>query len=262
MSDNLVGGRPDVWDALVQPFESPDHGVGRQPTGRIVVVGAAGGVGTSLVAGGLALGLADAGEPVRLLDLAGDLAGAWRVPPDRTIDDLLPVIDELDPQHVEIVALRHRSNVKLILGPPNGGPDSRWDRHAAIRLLDCAGDVDVLVVDAGTGVGVPAEVACGRGRVVVVAAQTLAGARSARARIARVRSVGQAGEPVIVANRGVGRDHITTRTFVRAVGHPVAVELGRVDRDADELGSGRWPAGRRRSLVSAMEALVHMVRAA
>jgi Flp pilus assembly CpaE family ATPase len=246
----------------VQPFEPLDSEVGRQSTRRIVVVGAAGGVGTSLVAGGLALGLADAGEPVRLLDLAGDLAGAWGVPPDRTIDDLLPVIDELERRHVEIVALRHPSNVTLILGPPAGGPDSRWDRPAVIRLLDCAGAVDALVVDAGTGVGVPAEAACGRGRLVVVTAQTLAGARSARARIARVGSVGQMGEPIVVANRGVGRDHLNTRTFARALGHPVAVELGRVDREADALGSGRWPAGRRRSLVGAMAALVHMVRVA
>ncbi len=227
----------------------------------VIVTGAAGGVGTSLVASGIALGLADSGEPVGLIDLAGDLAGAWRVPPDRTIDDLLPVIDELEPRHIELVAHRHPSSVALMLGAPAGVTGDGWSRQAAARLLECAATLGMLVIDAGSAVGEPAQEACTSGRVVVVAAKTIAGARSVRARLDGLRSACRAGEPLLVVNRGVGRDHLSTRAFARAVGYPVAVELGRFDRDADDLGAGRWPGGRRRSLTTAIDALVRAVRA-
>jgi Flp pilus assembly CpaE family ATPase len=259
MSGHVVVSGSEMWDALVLPSGDVDAREAASSVRRIrrvVVVGAAGGVGTSLVAGGIALGLADSGESVGLLDLGGDLAGAWRVPPDRTIDDLLPVIDELEPRHVELVALRHPSKVRLMLGPPAGAIGDGWGRPAFARLFECAATLGALVVDAGTRVGTPAEEACTGGRVVIVAAKTTAGARSARARLERLRSASRPAEPLLVVNRGVGRDHLSTRAFSRAVGHPVAVELGRVDRDADDLGAGRWPGRRPRSLATAIDALV------
>jgi pilus assembly protein CpaE len=265
MSRDVVVSGSEVWDALVQP--SGDAGADAQtvafrPAGQVVaVIGAGGGVGTSLVAGGIALRLADCGEPVGLLDLVGDLAGAWRVPPDRTIEDLLPVIDELEPRHVELVAHRHPSRVALLLGAPAGVTGDAWSRQAATRLLKCAGTLGVLVVDAGTAVSAPAQAACSSGRVVVVAAQTIAGVRSTRTQLDRLRFASGAGEPLLVVNRGVGRDHLSTRAFSRAVGYPVAVELGRVERDADDLGAGRWTGRRRRSLASAIDELVRAVRA-
>ncbi len=263
MSRHVVVSDSEVWDALVHPAGDVDaETVSRRHTPQVVVViGAAGGVGTSVVAGGIALALADSGEPAGLLDLVGDLAGAWRVPPDRTIDDLLPVIDELEPRHVQLVAHRHPSNVALMLGRPAGVSGDGWGRQAAARLLDCAATLGVLVVDAGNAVGPSAQEACTHGRVVVVAAKTIAGARSARVRLDGLRSASRAGEPLLVVNGGVGRDHLSTRAFSRAVGYPVAVELGRGDRDADDLGAGRWPGRRRRSLASAMDVLVGAVRA-
>lgn len=264
MSRPVAVSGSEVWDALAPPPGDADADVetiSRRPAWRVVVVGAAGGVGTSLVAGGIALALADAGEPVGLLDLAGDLAGAWRVPPDRTIDDLLPVIDELEPRHVELVAHRHPSKVALLLGAPVGLTSEEWSRRAAARLLECAATLGVLVVDAGAAMGAPAQEACAGGRVVVAAAKTIAGARSARARLDRLRAASGSGEPILVVNGGVGRDHLSTRAFSRAVGYPVAVELGRVDRDADDLGTGRWPGRRRRSLAGAFDVLIRAVRA-
>jgi Flp pilus assembly CpaE family ATPase len=262
---SLVAKSNSVWDALVRPSDGVDANeaaISRRSTRRVVVViGAAGGVGTSLVAGGIALGLADSGEPVGLLDFAGDLAGAWRVPRDRTIDDLLPVIEELEPRHVDLVALRHPSKVALMLGPMAGATGDGWSRSAVTRLLECATTLGAIVVDAGTRAGTPADEACTRGRVVIVAAQTVAGVRSARVRLDRLRSASRVLEPLLVANRGVGRDHLSARAFSRAVGYPVAAELGRFDRDADDLGTGRWPARRRRSLVTPIYALVQSVRA-
>jgi Flp pilus assembly CpaE family ATPase len=262
VSAHVVVGGSGVWDALVQPMGDVEADDASTPLhlsrSVVVVIGAAGGVGTSLVAAGIALALADSGEPVGLLDLAGDLAGAWRVPPDRTIGDLLPVVDELEPRHVELVALRHPSNVALMLGPPAGAGGDAWSRPAAARLLQCATTLGVLVVDAGTVVGASCEEACARGQVVIVAAKTIAGARSARARIDRLRPASPM-TPLLLVNAGVGRDHLSTRAFARAVGHPVAVELGRVDRDADDVGAGRLP-GRRRSLVTAIDVLIRAVR--
>lgn len=264
MTNHMIDGSSEVWDALVQPSEDADAHtklIDRRGTGQVVaVIGAAGGVGTSLVAGAIALALADSGEPAGLLDLVGDLAGAWRVPPDRTIDDLVPVIAELEPRHVELVAHRHPSGVALLLAAPAGVTEGAWSRQAAVRLLDCASTLGVLVVDAGTVSATPAQAACTSDRVVIVAAKTIAGARSARTRLDRLRSANRQGDPLLVVNRGVGRDHLSTRAFSRAVGYPVATELGRFDRDADDLGGGRWPGRRRRSLTPAIDVLARAVR--
>lgn len=258
MSAHRAGA--EAWDALVDPAGARHHrsGVAGRPSRVITVIGAAGGVGASLVACGIALGLADDRERVCLINFAGDLAGAWGIPPDRTLDDLTPVLGELEPRHVEVIALRHRSNVALLLGSPTGS--HMWDRPAVSRLLTCSTALGELVIDAGVGTGPGAVESVVRGRVVIVAAQTIPGARAGRSRLDLIRSLDLRDEPLLVANRGVGRDHLSVRTFVRATGHPVAVELPRAERDADALGAGLRPRRRRGSLLAAFDELIARVR--
>ncbi len=99
---------------------------GRAVIGPLVVAGASGGCGASLVAGALALRWAAAGGRPWLVELdleRGDLAGAWGLPADRTIADLVPVAAELDGGHLRAAALPHPSGVSLLPGP--GAPGRR-----------------------------------------------------------------------------------------------------------------------------------------
>jgi pilus assembly protein CpaE len=111
----------------------------REP--RVLVIGAAGGCGASTVAGALALAWARAGRPSRLIELdleRGDLAGAWGIPAERTIADLLPVLAELTTEHVERAAYVHPSGCSLLLAPALPGAGRPWDEAATARLLAAA----------------------------------------------------------------------------------------------------------------------------
>lgn len=260
----------DPWEALVRQDRPGDitgqPEIAPLPAAKVLVVlGAAGGVGATMVACAIALGLADAAVAAGLLEFdfeRGDLAGAWGVPADRTIDDLVPVVGELERHHVELIAHRHTSNVALLLGPGRVSHVDVWDRPATSRLLDRARTLGVVVVDAGCSRDARVEEACAQARsVVVVAAPTIAGARRVRALSDSLKAWGVAGRMLLVANRGVGRDQLTTRGFARAVGRAATAELPRSDRDADAVGSGRWPGSRRRPLASAIADLVDAVRA-
>lgn len=258
----------DPWEALVRPDRAGDvsgASAAALPNTRVLVVlGAAGGVGATMVACALALGLAEAAAPVGLLEFdfeRGDLAGAWGVPADRTIDDLAPVVKELERHHVELVAHRHAPNVAVVLGHGSACCGGTWDRPATSRLLDRAGILGTVVVDAGCSHAAHVEEACAQARqIVVVAAPTIAGARRVRALIGNLQRWEVAGELLLVANRGVGRDYLTGRAFAHAAGRAVTVELPKSDREAVDLGAGRWPGRRRRSLRSAIDDLVDLMR--
>ena len=228
-----------------------------------VVVGASGGAGATLVACGLALAVAEATRPVALMELdlaGGDIAGAWGVPPDRTLHDLSRVIDELAPHHVEMVCHPHPSRVSLLLAPPEHRAPEVWDRPATRLLLSCTRTLGEVVVDAGASRDPRVAEACAHAdRIVVVAPPTVAGAR--RVNAVRDAIAGWSGPDtriVVAANRGVGRNHLGARAFASAIGGPV-VELDASAREADALGGGRWEMRRRGGLTRQLAAIMGVV---
>ncbi len=246
----------DPWDALIAPDEIPlavmepmfDSGPSVYPA--TVVLGSAGGVGTTLVACGLALARADHGGPVALAEFdleRGDLAGAWGVPPERTIDDLTRVIDELLPTHVEMVCHPHVSGVLLLLAPRRAGASTWWDEDATRLLLHSTRMIGEVVIDAGASLGPHVQEACRQAhRIVLVSPPTLAGARRSRALMEVLEHWAVDGERCLVVNRGVGRDPLGARGFARAVGCPIVAELPAAGREADDLEAGRWGVRRRK----------------
>lgn len=256
----------DPWEALVAsdeiPMELLDHGFGLDRADRpvTVVLGAAGGVGATLVAGGLALVAAAAGRPVALAELdleRGDIAGAWGVPPDRTIDDLTTVIDELMPSHVEMVCHPHTSGVWLLLAPRRASASTWWDEGATRLLLRSTRMLGDVVVDAGASLGPHVQESCRQAnRIVLVSPPTVAGARRTRALLEVLEIWGVNGDRCLVVNRGVGRDHLRARGFTHAVGVSTAFELPPSPREADDLEAGRWsPRGRKGGLIAAVQTL-------
>ena len=256
----------DPWDALIAPDEvpwaMPDPVVDLDPPVHplTVVMGAAGGVGATLLACGLALAWADEGRPVALAELdleRGDIAGAWGVPPERTIDDLTRVIDELLPTHVEMVCHPHESGVLLLLAPRRASAGTQWDEGATRLLLHSTRMLGEVIVDVGASLGPHVQEACRQAhRIVLVSSPTVACARRSRSLLAALETWAVDADRCVVVNRGIGRDHLSARGFGRAVGHSIAGELPASGGEADDLEAGRWSARRRKGgLTAAVAAL-------
>ncbi|MDP8956187.1 MAG: AAA family ATPase [Actinomycetota bacterium] len=118
--------REELTDAIAR-LPSVEHA--HAPRGRVVTVhGTRGGVGATFVASHLAAAYADHGFRTVLVDLETGLAGltlALGIRPDdrpRTVRDLVPVADELSPDHVEDALYRHHRGFAVLLAPPNDAP--------------------------------------------------------------------------------------------------------------------------------------------
>lgn len=153
-----------------------------------LVLGAAGGVGTSLVACNLALGLQESvvGNTL-LLDLDLDFAplpGFLDLSPGRGLTEALDNADKLDAHALQGYVSRHASGLTLLASAhPDGagmvGGRMGVERFAA--LLDLLeGQYRHLVLDGGRGLGGLAATAAQRaGRVVVVLQQSVLQLRAA-----------------------------------------------------------------------------------
>lgn len=227
----------------------------------IVVVGAGGGVGATMLAGGIALARVRTGILTQLVELdleQGDIAGAWSAPADRTIGDLVPVAvaREVSPTHLRAARHAHESGVALLLAPGRPGSSVPWDDDATRGLLDAAAADGEVVVDGGSRLLGPAASACAYAPVVLlVAPASLSGARRAlRMREALVeRCPGR--EPRLVVNLGSGLPELGASALGIATGMEVAAILPRSDREAGELSAGRWPRSRRGGLSMAVAGL-------
>lgn len=226
-------------------------------SGAVIVVGACGGCGTSLAAGGIGLAWAQEGRTACLMELdleRGDLAGAWDVPPDRTLADLLPVVDELGARHLRRAAFPHPSGLWLLLGPGRAGADALW-APSARRLVGVAARLAAVVADGGAGLAAPTLASLGAaGGLLVVAPASVAGARRARRLGEQLEGLDVGAERGLVVRRGP-RDELSPRAVGRASGLELAAELPWSTREADQIGAGRWPSGRRLRLAPALAGL-------
>lgn len=243
------------------PPSSPPARDGLVTSPVVIVVGAAGGCGVSLAAGGIGLAWARAGRPGALVELdleRGDLAGSWGLPADRTLADLAPVADELAPAHLERAAVPHPSGLVVLLAPGRPGGTVPWDRAAA-RLLELAARNGPVVVDGGAGASAAVAAALPVATaVLVVAPATLAGARRARRLGAHLAGVGAGDRTGLVVREGP-RDALSAKAVGRTAELAVTARLPWAEREADELSAGRWPAGRRRRLAPALAELAEVL---
>jgi MinD-like ATPase involved in chromosome partitioning or flagellar assembly len=214
----------------------------------IVVAGAGGGAGASILAAGLAL----ACDGAWLIDLdhdRGDLAAGWDLVGERTTADLLPVADELTPVHLRHAARRHPSGTTVLAAPGRPGAGAAWRPRTTGALVatarEAAGPGGAVVLDAGTGV--PPEGAAGD-LLLLVCAPSLCGARRASAALAVLRQRRDDRRCALVVGGRPGRPEVGARALGRLVGAPVAGELPWSPREAQALGAGRLPDGRRARL--------------
>lgn len=157
------------------------------PHGQVIAVyGARGGSGTTFIASQLAASFADLGQQCVLVDLDtnfADVTIALGIDQQvRTIADLVPVVGELGPDHVEDALFRHPRGFSVLLAPPEPAqrdalPSGLY--KAAIALL--AGGYEVVVVHVPRGLDGLVRTAIGMAdEVVLVVAPDLFSLYAAR----------------------------------------------------------------------------------
>ncbi|HMM49483.1 MAG TPA: hypothetical protein PKE32_07725 [Miltoncostaeaceae bacterium] len=202
----------------------------------LIVVGAAGGCGASLLAGGLALAWVRSGRDPLLVDLdleRGDLADRWDLPRERTLGDLVAVAQEVDARQLERASVRNAAGVRV----------------------SAQGDV---VFDA-PGAGAPTRAAIGVCRaVVMVCPATLAGVGRAARLLEDARADGWDDRVAFVLALG-RRSQVSERAFGRALGASVIASLPWSEHEAREMAGGRWPTGRKRPLTDAIRELGEVI---
>jgi pilus assembly protein CpaE len=107
----------------------------------IAVAGARGGAGATFVASHLAAAFLARGRRPVLVDADprhADLTAALGVTPDegpRTVQDLVPVMAELSPEHVDDALYRHSRGFPVLLGPSEADPDVRPGLYRGVVAL-------------------------------------------------------------------------------------------------------------------------------
>ncbi|MEU4208686.1 AAA family ATPase [Streptomyces sp. NPDC026206] len=132
----------------------PGAGSGGGPGGKLVaVVGAKGGVGTTVTAVQLALAACAAGRSVALADLdlqSGDVASYLDVQFRRSIADLAG-INDISPRVLQDAVFPHPTGLGLLLAPAEGERGEEVGDLAARQIVAALrGRYDLVVVDCGT----------------------------------------------------------------------------------------------------------------
>lgn len=153
--ESAVGWSAVLRDVVAAPAEDTiDRG------GKILVTaGAKGGTGTTTLALHLALRAAAHRPNDRIvfvdLDLQKpDASVLLDVPQNRNLTDLLGVIEELTPRHLDDVLFRHPGGLRVLFGPEHGEDGERVTEFAARQMLSMlAARADLVVVDVGSVIG-------------------------------------------------------------------------------------------------------------
>ena len=203
-------------------------GAGEVSTTRAPVVAVyapRGGAGATFVATHLAAALARRGGRTVLIDLDvrfADVSAAIGVPTDadadvRTIADLVPLGDELGPQHVQEVLWEHPAGFSALLAPAEPVPTrsvAQTYRTAISAVRRCADDVVLDVpraFDEVSGAGLDSA-----DRVLVVLGLDVLSFRNAKRAI---EAIGIEDRCDFVVNRA-GRSEIAPRDVERVFGRP------------------------------------------
>lgn len=219
-----------------------------------VVIGAAGGCGTTTLACALALMLAAGTEAPLLVDADlhhGGPGALWNVDAARGLDDLGDLGADLGPEHVGHLVHRHACGVDVMAGHASAASSVVHDPAACAAVAAHAAARPCWVADGGRGdSGLAAALIARADRVVMVAPCTLPGA--ARAAVA-ARGIDTA-QAVALAAAWVPGERVSARVLGRSLGWTDVVTIGGDARAAADVAAARAPRGR--GLARALQPLV------
>jgi len=148
----------EILAALEKAVARRRRGAAAAPTasGRMVtVLGPKGGCGKTLVSCNLAVALAEAGEPVVLVDLDlqfGDCALALGIPPGKTIFDLATSGGALDAEKLSDYLSAHESGARVLAAPARPDQANAVSTSFLRALFDVLRDTgDWVIVDTPPG---------------------------------------------------------------------------------------------------------------
>ncbi len=148
--NEAVGRAYNVWHAMsgAQKLTA----AGGRPQGRLFTVfSTKGGVGKTVVAANLAVGLAGSGQRVCLVDLdvtGGDVGLLLQLFPTRSLADVEELGDDLDPSGVGSLLTRHSSGLDVLAAPIHYDPKQPLRSDLVNELLPLLKTMyDIVVVD-------------------------------------------------------------------------------------------------------------------
>lgn len=219
-----------------------------------VVIGAAGGCGTTTVACALALMEVPTGEPPLLVDadLHGGGPGAlWSIDAARGLDDLGDLGADVGADHVGHLVHRHACGLDVMAGCASAASSVVHDPAAGAAVAAYAAARPCWVADAGRGdSGLAAALIARADRVVLVAPCTLPGVVRAVAAARRI----DARDAVAVAAGWVPGERVPGKVLGRSLGWPHVVTIGADARAAAHVAAARAPRGR--GLARSLQVLV------
>lgn len=194
--------------------------------GRVIAVyGARGGSGTTFLSTQLAASFADRGQRCALVDLDSSFADVTIAlgidGSARTIADLVPVVGELGPDHVDDALYRHPRGFSVLLAPSEVAADALPPPAlftAAIALLSGTFEIVVLHVPRGTDGLIRAAVAKAD-EVVLVVSPDLFSLHASRRALQALGLEDQPNQCRIILNPVV-RNQIGRREIERVLGMP------------------------------------------
>jgi len=210
----------------------------------VVVAGATGGCGVTTLACAIALGHAQGADRPVLVGAGAcpggpsDLLG---VPAARTLDDLLPLGDDLGPGHIAQVTHSHASGVQVIVGPRSPAAAAAWQGQPLQALIAGIGASGTWVADAGCGGTALAMALAALANLAVVVVPGRVGAVGHAARL--IESIGP-GRIAVVASPLPAAGDLSARAMRRALGDLPVVGMPVDRRGAADVMAGRAPSGR------------------
>lgn len=142
----------DVYDLERKRSALNEHVIESGHIGEIIAVfGAKGGIGRTTVATNLAVALAIANQRVALVDLdlqLGDVSLMLDIVPERTISDLVPIVDKLDPELMRGFLSVHSSGLKVLPAPARPEEGEKITAAHIKKILEVLSHTyDYVVVD-------------------------------------------------------------------------------------------------------------------
>lgn len=214
-----------------EPRRSETH---RQPADVMVVLGAAGGAGTSFVACNLAHAFAtNTGAQTLLMDMdvnAAPLTGFLDLHPERGLPAALGEVEFLDQHALAGYVTRHRSGLHLLGAPSKStifARDLDQNRYAALMAMICA-KYRWVVVDGSSSLTELTATTLGMSKAVVVVVQQSVAQLKQAARLMRIL-FSEFGIPddriTVVVNRHHKRANVTLEDIQRTLAREKLVIL-------------------------------------
>ena len=205
----------------------------RQPADVLVVLGAAGGVGTSFIACNVAQAFAQSGAQTLLMDLdvnSAPLTGFLDLNPERGLPEALAEVEYLDQHALAGYVTRHRSGLHLLGAPSKStlfARDLDQNRFASLMAIVCD-RYRWVVVDASHELTELSATTLGMSKAVVLVVQQSVGQLRQAARTMRVL-FSEFGIPddriTVVVNRHHKRATVTLEDIQRTLAREKLVVL-------------------------------------